>query len=532
MSWGIVAGVAGSIGGSLISGNAAKNAAKRQTEANQEMASEQNAYNYRMFREGRGSGGSAVLPLYMSTATPLVNVVLQREPELVNAWMQTQYAGSGDAYVYNPVTGRYEYTGWEAAADAPSFEEWLRGYVAENPEAADRVTSYLQAAAGNLTEEQMLENVTDAYLAGERLFGTPAEQALRAQAVVERMAPLQAMAEEVVRQVLSGETGAAREAAQGGVEAARLAGLADTAGAREDLAGLEGAREDALQLTAGAREAMTPALRAQIAEREQRLRDLGLARTGAADGYARAVEDRALAQQQAIDVAERAALNRLAAERAAGGFAGTSTGMNTAVARALLGARDQAAVARGEAGVEAARARGEASVQNANDLTQVNFGDVGVQAANAALQSARERAAVGEQNALDRYAAVLQSAQERAAVGEQGALERRDLVDTNLSTQTQYLDSPYALAERGVALDNLPQSNLYNSQLALQNALGFFRLGEGMAPTAVNQPSAVVAPGAGAAIGNALSGVGGLILKDQAEGGTNWSRIFGRGSGG
>ncbi len=139
MSWGIVAGVVGSIaknaavagvvgsiGGSLISGNAAKNAAKRQNKANQEMASEQNAYNYRMFREGRGSGGSAVLPLYMSTATPLVNVVLQREPELVNAWMQTQYAGSGDAYVYNPVTGRYEYTGWEAAADAMLDSLWAQ----------------------------------------------------------------------------------------------------------------------------------------------------------------------------------------------------------------------------------------------------------------------------------------------------------------------------------------------------------------------------------------------------------------------
>ena len=141
-------------------------------------------------------------------------------------------------------------------------------------------------------------------------------------------------------------------------------------------------------------------------------------------------------------------------------------------------------------------------------------------------ENAADRARLGETNAITRYQTDLESAGERAAAGEQGALDRRNLIDINLDTQSRFLNTPYDISRANYDVSQLPRSALYDPLTAAQGPLNFFRMGEGRAPTAVGRPDAVVAPSATYAVGNALSNVGGTVLQDQAAGGQGWNTIF------
>ena len=56
------------IGGSFLASSSAKKTAAAQNEANAALAKQQNDFNYRLFRESRGSEGNAVLPLFFGDA--------------------------------------------------------------------------------------------------------------------------------------------------------------------------------------------------------------------------------------------------------------------------------------------------------------------------------------------------------------------------------------------------------------------------------------------------------------------------------
>ena len=112
-------GAAGSIAGGVMQGKSQKKAADAQVEATRET----NEANYRQFREARGEGGSAILPLYLPagaeqqaaqralnvfnaiTGQP-VNLTLQEYQNIVNGAVPT--IAAGDQVVQDIFSGAME----------------------------------------------------------------------------------------------------------------------------------------------------------------------------------------------------------------------------------------------------------------------------------------------------------------------------------------------------------------------------------------------------------------------------------------
>lgn len=487
MSWGAVIGAGVSLVGGAVANKSAKDSAAKTNRANQAMADAENEYNYKMFREGRGSEGSAVLPLY-GVSAPTTEQIFAQFPELA-----AQYNASKTATkTVKDASGRKI----QVPKDTRTAEQWLEDYKVQNPTSplVKQVDAWVAQNTTN-AEKDLFDRLLANYQTGYDVFGDPTSQAQAAQADYGRLAEFLPMTEDTIRSVLDGSVANDRAAAQGAIEAARTSGIDGVAGARE---GLGRERTGVADMWA----------QDQLSTAEQ----LGQARSNAADSVSGALMSRANARREAIDLAEQEAVNRLATARERGGFGGTSTGYINGIARALLSSRDAAALATGDARVQGAQLAGDAGVANAGDRRA------------AILEGTR---ATGQAR-LDNAGDLITTANERAAAGEQGALERSALIDKDLQTRVAFQDAPLTLLNNAISMRRLPQSSLYDQESALMDSLNFFRLGEGRASNAVNQPDAVVAPGSGAAIGQTLAGVGGAVAADSIKNGKDswWSSLF------
>lgn len=476
-----------SVGGSLLANKSAQNATKAQNSANAALAQQQNAYNLDLFNRARGSDGNAILPLY---------------------------AGNAESGLFSDVI------------DLSEVSPGIFGTPEDRARADQGIVDSVQpgVAAGTAFTNDLLTGG----ILGERQGAlAPVTSAREA-----RVPLLQAAHDEAVAAT---EGVNAARSDLGGVQAARLApGLAQ---ARSNLGGVEAARLDPVR--AEARALGSPALQAYLEQELQGIEGVNAERLRAVD-----------AAREGLNLTRQAEENRIRAANVGNGLFGGSTQFNSALARNSFGATQALAEA------EAA-----ARLTNAQDRGRVNFGSVGLLEADNAVRNAEELFGAGLANAGDRYAsgvanaeeariarlanaeelydAQLQNATDRGALREsdvgllaneidtQNAIDRQGLVESDVQARAAGLSLPFAQARNAIGLTDLPAQGIYDDQLALQNALNFFRLGEGRAPQAVNRAPIETVPGAGSVIGSQIATAGSGILGNRLSGGeTNLLKLL------
>lgn len=455
----IIGGATSAIGAKK-SADASKDLAKDQNAANLEQAKLQNKYNLDMYNLQRGSDGNAVLPLYFGDREK------QQGDDIISRlglFDQTVGGAQGQIDAFN--ANRAAYAPAREAATGIVNEVLGGGVGARKGAYYDSLDASRKGQSGSLLADFFersgrQDNVDSARTLGGQVVGDT---------ILSGLQPRQLARDSTVR--------------------------------------------------ADARDLLPSAYRGVLDQEVANIGTINDADAGRADLLS-----------SLIATAGKTNLNRLRSEQAGKGL-GLSTVYANSANRSSIDSQQQAALEKADARMRSAERLAEVNLAAPDMLAAQLAQDTAAERYQSGLDTAYDVSGTEEavarivsegrvQNALDRREMPTQASANLAGQSliEEILTARDQGSDAELATRLSLLDAPYNMEQRDNAQNQLLLQQLLDPVLQGQQALDFYRIGEGRAPNATPLPAPAVAPSSGLAIGNALTGVGSNLLQDALPG--------------